>query len=127
MGDCDGVTQSECRRSFPVLWFQYPYHRRIQDFVRGGGKALLAPRGAKALLVPRGEALLAPLDPRLTIWGSNFLWGGGAKAPLARPPGSAPAYQELRRTPYNIIHVTFYICSGGTQEQRYILSSGCPE
>ena len=42
--------------------------------MRGGGKALLAPEG--------GKALLPPLDPRLTIWGSNFLWGGGG----ARPP-----------------------------------------
>ena len=56
-------------------------HRRIQDFVRGG-KALLARGGGP-------KALLAPLDPRLTIWGSNFLWGGGANAPLP-PPGSAP-------------------------------------
>ena len=45
------------------------FHRRIQDFVRGGG----------------GQGPLGPLDPRLTIWGSNFLWGGGGgKAPL--PP-----------------------------------------
>ena len=45
-------------------------HRRIQDFVRGGGQG--------------------PLGPRLTIWGSNILWGGGGggNAPLA-PPGSA--------------------------------------
>ena len=51
-------------------------HRRIQDFVRGG-QGPLGPRGAKALLVP--------LDPRLTIWGSNFFCGGGGggKAPLA--------------------------------------------
>ena len=59
----------------PITW----KHRRIQDFVRGG-KALLPP--------PRGgaKALLAPLDPRLTIWGSNILWGGGGgKAPLPPP------------------------------------------
>ena len=57
-------------------------HRRIQDCVRGGQGPLGPPGGAKALL--------APLDPRLTIWGSNILWGGGAKRALwpawTRPP-----------------------------------------
>ena len=56
----------------------YPTHRRIQDFVRGG-QGPLGPRGGGG-----GKAFLAPLDPRLTIWGSNFLWGG-PKAPLAPP------------------------------------------
>ena len=37
-------------------------HRRIQDFVRGG---------------------------RLTIWGSNILWGGGGGQGPLGPPGSA--------------------------------------
>ena len=58
-------------------WFN---HRRIQDFVRGGQGPLGPPPGGG------GKALLAPLDPRLAIWGSNFLWGGGGtKAPLAPP------------------------------------------
>ena len=41
-------------------------HRRIQDFVRGGGQG--------------------PLGPHLTIWGSNILWGGGGgQGPLGPP------------------------------------------
>ena len=57
-------------------------HRRIQDFVRGG------------------KALLAPLDPRLTIWGSNFLWGGqGGQGPLAPPPW-------IRAWPLSVTHLT---------------------
>ena len=52
-------------------------HRRIQDFVRGGG--------AKALLAPGGGGQ-GPLGPRLTIWGSNILWeGGGGPGPLGPP------------------------------------------
>ena len=63
-----------------------PGHRRIQDFVRGGG--------ARPSWPP-------PLDPRLTIWGSNFLWGGGGggKAPLPPPPGSAPAGPRFKCAP----------------------------
>ena len=63
----------ECLGFLDLLWC----HRRIQDFVRGGPMPSWHPGG--------GKALLAPLDPRLTIWGSNFLWGGGAKAPLPPP------------------------------------------
>ena len=33
-------------------------------------------------------------DPRLTIWGSNFLWGGGGGPPCP-PPGSAPGFCVL--------------------------------
>ena len=52
-------------------------HRRIQDFVRGGGKALLAPRGGGA------KALLA----RASLFGGAIFCGeGGAKAPLPPPP-----------------------------------------
>ena len=56
-------------------------HRRIQDFVRGGGKALLAPGGG-------GKALLPPPGSAPDYLGEQFLWGGGggAKAPLAPPP-----------------------------------------
>ena len=58
------------------------YHRRIQDFVRGGAKALLAPGGGGArpswpaphylgeqYFVGRGGQgpLGPPLDPRMTI------------------------------------------------------------
>ena len=35
---------------------------------------------------PPGGGGQGPLGPRLTIWGSNILWGGGgAKAPLPPP------------------------------------------
>ena len=54
-------------------------HRRIQDFVRGGPRPSWPPGGG-------GKALLAPLDPRLTIWGNNILWGGGGPRPPWPPP-----------------------------------------
>ena len=81
------LSTSWCTR-YRYLYYRYRSiyypHRRIQDFVTGG-KALLAPRGGGA------KALLAPLDPRLTIWGSNFLWGGGG----ARPPWPPPPDPRL--------------------------------
>ena len=78
-------TLNDAVYSFQLVYAMGELHRRIQDFVRGGGARPSWPPGGggKALLAPGGgKALLAPLDPRLTIWGSNFLWGGGAKAPL---------------------------------------------
>ena len=52
------------------------WHRRIQDFVRGGG----------------GKALLPPPGSAPDYLGEQYFVGrGGAKAPLA-PPGSAPGW-----------------------------------
>ena len=74
----------------------YPYsstlgkvsnHRRIQDFVRGGGgKALLAPGGGGA----------RPSWPAPHYLGEQYFVGRrGGKAPLAPPPGSAHANIHL--------------------------------
>ena len=57
-------------------------HRRIQDFVRGGAKALLAPGGGG------GKALLA----RASLFGGAIFCGeGGGPRPPWPPPGSAHA------------------------------------
>ena len=58
-------------------------HRRIQDFVRGGGGARPSwpPGGGKALLAPPGSAP--------DYLGKQFCGGGGGGG--ARGPGSAPA------------------------------------
>ena len=63
------------------------YHRRIQDFVRGGGaKALLAPGGGGG----GAKALLA----RASLFGGAIFCGegGGGQGPLGPPPGSAHVY-----------------------------------
>ena len=57
-------------------------HRRIQDFVRGG-QVPVGPGGGGSM------PSWPPLDPRLTIWGSNLLWGGGALGP---PPWIRACY-----------------------------------
>ena len=56
-------------------------HRRIQDFVRGGAKALLAPGGGGG-----AKALLA----RASLFGGAIFCGeGGGPRPPWPPPGSA--------------------------------------
>ena len=59
----------------PLIWGVT--HRRIQDFVRGA------------------KALLAPLDPRLTIWGSNFCGEGGGGGPLDPRLSPPPPFLSL--------------------------------
>ena len=77
------------------------HHRRIQDFVRGGARPSWP-----------------PLDPRLTIWGSNFCGeGGGGKAPLAPPPGSAPAHG------HHLLNIDA-MPSPGLQYMSYTISTG---
>ena len=62
----------------------FKMHRRIQDFVRGGGQGLLDPPGGG------GQGPLGPPGSAPDYLGEQFfVETGGAKAPLA-PPGSAP-------------------------------------
>ena len=73
------MTQTSLTQDDPVLK-SCTFHRRIQDFVRGGGKALFPPGGgAKALLacaslfggaifcVWGGARPWPPLDPRMLL------------------------------------------------------------
>ena len=52
------------------------FHRRVQDFVRGGAKALLAPGGGG------GKALLA----RASLFGGAIFCVGGGPRPPWPPP-----------------------------------------
>ena len=67
-------------------------HRRIQDFV-GGGKA---PSPGSA---PDYCAAVNYLATQIHICEGFFGGEGGAKAPLAPPPGSAPANSRCGRGP----------------------------
>ena len=62
-------------------------HRRIQDFVRGGGQGPLGPRGGGG-----GQGPLGPPGSAPDYLGEQYFVGrGGGQGPLAPPPpGSAP-------------------------------------
>ena len=62
------------------------YHRRIQDFVGGGPRPPIGPPWTRAWLL---------CCRKLFSHTNSYLWrvflrGGGGKAPLPPPPGSAP-------------------------------------
>ena len=76
------MTHTSLTQDDPVLK-SCTFHRRIQDFVRGGGPRPSSPGGGG------GKALLACAS---LFGGAIFCGEGGAKAPLAPPPGSAHAF-----------------------------------
>ena len=68
-------------------------------FCKGGGQGPLGP--------PGGGGGQGPLGPRLTIWGSNILWGGGGPRPPWPPP--SPSHVSSPLSPPSTV-APLYVC-----------------